>query len=403
MEIQCFLKYLYLLRKNFTFKKVYFRDNSGSYSVVLWAIRKSKSLKVGRSFQHENTTSTIIGGYDSSVDTDITKLFVVEKFQNQKVSFYSRQDVFVDISHEIISVSGISVEEKIYKLKEILSYLSPECIETFIIRMIYSIKSNEHNALLLNFLCSVFPQVNTESFTIDQQVRPQFSKICQFYDKFKFKFSDLEMVNLWLNLIKEQSDSIIESKDTHSIAKYLLEMFSDEHKEILFPVFPLMKEKFIIKNNIENPFDFQNGNKHKRFLFEFNKEQMMSNLSNDETKLEPVWAYSTFNQIANNFLIYMTDAYKTEKPQFISKDNDPIYSAIVYANGADHITMLKELLLDLFYETFIFRELSSETKDNLMEKIYFDELVLSVIIKKNIRQQASTLPDDENESDNYKL
>lgn len=406
MEIKGFSEYLYLLKKNYIFKKVYANYGYYSYKTVLWLIKKPNKVKDGDSYIYYTNRNFVVEDYDISVDKDIEIMYVIHSLQSQKVTFRASIDVWLEIAHRIVLSTGISQEAKLEKLLSIMKHIPKDKWESSFIRFVYGFNHNIHNSFLLSFLVEISGHITQDDIVAVDEHKCKLPRICQFYDKFKFKFSDEENLLLWINLIKKEQNLIIESIDTHAIAHYLLDLFKEKEREQLFSFFPLMKEKVLITNNEDNPFDFERHKDHKRCLFEFHNEQMTQNISTHD----PAWSYETFKDISDKFLTYLAKSNFAPEPQFISKATSPIYSAIVYVESNIQFKLFRELLLDVLVHFFKEQKINPTNKKQLLEDETFNTIALKVVISKHLSNYELDIIDDEldntyneDEDETYKL
>lgn len=396
MEIKGFSEYLYLLKKNYIFKKVYANYGFCSYKTVLWLIKKPNKVKDGASYIYYTDRNFIVEDFDISVDKDIESMYVIHSLQSHKVTFRDSIDVWLEIAHRIVLSTGISHEAKMDKILSIMKHIPKDKWESSFIRFIYGFNHNAHNPFLLSFLVEISSHITQQDIVSVDEHKCRLPRICQFYDKFKFKFNDEENLLLWINLIKKEQNLIIESIDTHAIAHYLIDLFKPKEREQLFSFFPLMKEKILITNNQDNPFDFERNKAHKRHLFEFHNEQMTKNISTYDT----AWSYETFKEIADKFLIYLAKSNYTPEPQFISKPTSAIYSAIVYAESTVQIKLFRELLFDILIHFFKEQNINPKNKEKLLEEETFHTTALKVIISKHLSNyELDITTDDELENE----
>lgn len=396
MEVKGFNEYLYLLKKNYIFKKVYANYGCCSYKTVLWLIKKPNKVKDGESYIYHTNRNFIVKDYDISVDKDIESMYVIHSLQSQQVSFRASIDVWLEIAHRIVLSTGIPQEAKMDKLLSIMKHIPKDKWESSFIRFIYGFNHNTYNQFLLSFLVEISTHITQQDIVAVDEHKCKLPRICQFYDKFKFKFNEEENLLLWINLIKKEKDLIIESIDTHSIAHYLIDLFKPKEREQLFLFFPLMKEKILITNNKDNPFDFERNKAHKRHLFEFHNEQMTKNISAHN----PAWSYETFKDISDKFLIYLAKSNCTPEPQFISKPTSAIYSAIVYAESPTQIKLFRELLFDILIHFFKEQNINPINKSQLLEEETFKTIALKVIISKHLSNYELDITDNGEELDN---
>lgn len=403
MEIKGFNEHLYLFKKNHNFKKVCMNYGCDGYKEVLWAIKKPIKLSNGEKYTYHTDINCIISEYDISVDKSIQSLYVIDNIQAGNVTFRESVDIWLELAHKTVAYNGITHEARMEKVLSILGNIPTDKWESFFVRFIYGFNHNKFNSFLIAFLIEISTYVSGEYFiTIEnhQGINHQFPQICQFYDKFKFKFAQKELSLLWINLIKKENQVIVESIHTHAIAQYLLALFNDKEKQQLFAFFPLMQEKFNTTNNQDNPFEFERNKKHKRFLFEFHNEQMTKNIS---VHL-PGWSYKTFKEISDQFLKYLATTYIMPNPQFISKDNDPIYSSIVYAESQEQINLFREILLSVFDYYFIEAGINEINKHELLEQGRFNTSVLKIILDHSINKYSKEpLDEDILDNDEFKL